>query len=153
MRPTPSPSPAAEVAELLSHVPAAIRETCRGEAAPVHRGGEGELARLTCPTSDTAVVTFVAFESVQAMEAAYDAAGQYAGSFGSIVPDRTCATGGYDGIWTLGDREAGRLMCYEFGGDALVVWSYPDTRILSMIRQEDGDHLAAQELWLAAGPL
>lgn len=153
VRPTPSPSLAADVAELLSHVPAAIRETCGGDTISADRGGEGELARLTCPTSDTAVVTFVAFESVEAMEAAYDAARQYARIFGSVIPDRTCATGGYDGIWTLGDLEAGRLICYEFGGDALVVWSYPDTRILSMIRQEDGDHAAAQELWLAAGPL
>ena len=163
LRPTPSPfaspgptssaSPSADaVTDLLSHVPAAMRDTCAADPIASEQSAPGVMARLTCPLSDVASVTFVAFGSAEAMDTAYDASRAYARVFGSFSSDPSCGEGGYDGAWSLGDVEAGRIICHELGGDALVVWSYPELRILSLIRQQDGDAAAAGELWLAAGP-
>ena len=151
--PTPVASPAADaITDLLSHVPAAMRDTCAADTVASELSALGELARVTCTVPDVASVTFLAFGSAEAMEAAYEASRAYALLFGSLSPDPSCAEGGYDGSWTLGDVEAGRIICHELGGDALVVWSYPELRILSLIRQQDGDPAAANELWLGAGP-
>ena len=151
--PTPVASPVADaVSDLLSHVPVAVRDTCAAGTVPDEMSALGELARVDCTVSDVASITFVAFDSADTMDASYDAARAYALLFGSFSSDPSCAEGGYDGLWSLGDVEAGRIMCHELGGDAVVVWSYPELRILSLIRQQDGDPAAANELWFAAGP-
>lgn len=153
-RPTPGASGPADAAaaDLLTHIPAVIRDGCETSAMPGDPDSDGALARIDCVTSDGASLTFVSYRTVEAMDAAYDAARAYALTFGSLSSEGTCTTGGYDGTWTLNDVEAGRLICHALGSDALVVWSYPDVRILSLIRQPDDDHAAARELWLLAGP-
>jgi hypothetical protein len=162
---SPSPSPSGDASpvpsaggqqatdELLSHVPSAMRDTCAPDTGTDQEPPPAEqLARVVCPTTSGGVVTFVLFNTVEAMDAAYDAAQQYARAFGSFTTAGTCEGGGYDGTWSLGDVEAGRLLCHELQGEASIAWSHPATRILSLIQQDAGDHAAAWELWLAAGP-
>jgi hypothetical protein len=152
---SPGASPAAgdPLAELLSHVPAAVRESCgedpTTDQVPV---GSGQSAQVTCTPSDGGVVAFVLFESVEAMDAAYETAGDFSRLFGSFSTSATCEAGGYDGTWSLADVEVGRLLCLRLQGEAWIVWSHPDTRILSIIQQAGADHAAAWELWLQAGP-
>jgi hypothetical protein len=143
----------AALGELLSHVPAAISGTCiatgvTDEASPA----PGELAEARCETSEGAAVTFLLYDTVEAMDAAYDTAFEYARIFGSFTTAGTCEGGGYEGTWNVGAVDAGRLLCHELRGDASIVWSHPATRILSIIRQSGADHAAAWQLWLAAGP-
>jgi hypothetical protein len=163
LRPTPSPevSPSpmptaptadAAVTELLSHVPAAMRDGCAPDGGTEDGSVAGVVSRVSCHPSDAASIMFVAFESVDTMDAAYDSVRTYARTFGSVGSEGSCAAGGYEGIWTLADVDAGRIICLELGGDALVAWSYPDLRILSLIDEEDADWDAATELWLNAGP-
>jgi hypothetical protein len=114
--------------------------------------GVGELAEVRCSSTAGGRLTFVLYESTEAMEAAYDTAREYARIFGSFSTGADCATGAQDGTWTVGGVEAGRLLCHQLEGDASIVWSHPATRILSIIRQPDLDHAAAWDLWLIAGP-
>ena len=161
--PVPSPivvgSPAASpvlgdpVAELLSHVPAAVRESCAEDATADPPPAEsGQLAAVTCSPSEGAVLAFVLFESVEGMDAAFDTARDFGRLFGSFATAGTCEAGGYDGTWSLADVKAGRLLCHKLQDEAWIVWSHPDTRILSIIRQAGADHAAGWELWLQAGP-
>ena len=92
------------------------------------------------------------FESVEAMDAAYDTARDFVRLFGTFSTASTCEAGGYDGTWSLAEVEAGRLLCHALQDEAWIVWSHPGTRILSIIRQAGADHAAAWELWLQAGP-
>ena len=150
---TPADAEAA-LGELLAHVPEAVRETCaeptdgRGPASDV-----GELAEVRCPMADGAVLTFVLYETVEAMDAAFDTAQEYARIFGSFTTGSDCASGTYDGTWSMSDVEAGRLLCHALEGAASIVWSHPASRILAIIRQPEADHAAAWELWLIAGPV
>lgn len=76
-------------------------------------------------------------------------------TFGHDEAADTCSEGWYDGIWFVGDHGAGRLLCQKplYGDEAaIVMWSQPESRILSFIRQTDGDAEAAWQLWIAAGP-
>jgi hypothetical protein len=139
--------------ELLGHVPGAVRGPC---AEPTDASGPasdvGELAEVRCVMADGAVLTFVPYGSVEAMVAAYDTAREYARTFGSFTTGTDWASGTYDGTWTLRGTEAGRLLCHALEGSASIDWSHPESRILSIIRQPEGDHAAAWELWLTAGP-
>ena len=141
------------MAELRGHVPESVRDAC---AEPTDASGPasdvGEIAELRCVMADGAVLTFVLYQSVEAMETAFDTAREYARIFGSFTTGTDCASGTYDGTWTLRGAEAGRLLCHALEGSASIVWSHPESRILSIIRQPDGDHAAAWELWLIAGP-
>jgi hypothetical protein len=151
--PGTSPVPGEAVDELLSHVPVAVRESCGRDTSTDQEPAEnGQLARVTCAPSEGSTVTFVLFESVEAMDAAYETAREYARIFGSFTTAGTCEGGGYDAAWRLGEVEAGRLLCHQLQGEAWIVWSHPDTRILSMIRQAGTDHAAAWGVWLIAGP-
>jgi hypothetical protein len=154
--PAASASPAdreAALAELLSHVPAAVSETCvevTDESGPA--SDAGEVAEVRCAISDGAVLTFVLYGTEEAMAAAYETAREYARIFGSFSTGADCATGSQDGTWTVGGAEAGLLLCHQLEGAASIVWSHPATRILSIIRQPALDHAAAWDLWLIAGP-
>jgi hypothetical protein len=154
--PAASASPAdreAALAELLSHVPAAVSESCAevtDESGPA--SDVGEVAEVRCPMADGATLTFVLYGTEGAMDAAYDTAREYARIFGSFSSGTDCATGSQDGTWSVGGEEAGRLLCHQLEGAASIVWSHPSTRILSIIRQPETDHSAAWDLWLIAGP-
>jgi hypothetical protein len=136
------------VDELLSHVPSAIRGTC-APSRPVFTES-GELAELECPQSEALSVSFSLFDTADSMDRRYDVAHDLA----SVMYDTSaqdCSAGSYDGIWRLGDEEAGRLMCYD-SGISVIIWSHPDTRIYAVINDTGRDAGAAYDLWLAAGP-
>ena len=153
--PTPGGSPGpsadpADVAELLSHVPAAVAADCVADDAE-REAGYGELARVVCPQSDVASILFSLYDTEESLDSEFDVAVMVAQIVG-WEPADSCEAGGYEGTWRLGEETAGRLLCTVQLGTANVVWSHPATRILSTIRQTDGDPEAAWQLWLAAGP-
>jgi hypothetical protein len=137
--------------ELLTHIPMALRDTCRDEAGDAD-ADTGRRAEVTCTASDGATVTFALFDTADQMDAAYDAGRTFARTFGASRDGKSCQEGGYDGNWKLGTAIAGRLVCRAVGTEAWVLWSMPATRILSLIREPDADHAAAYNLWLMAGP-
>ena len=149
---TPADAEAA-LGELLAHVPEVVRETC---AEPTDTSGPasdvGELAEVRCSMASGAVLTYVLYDSVESMDAAFDTAQDYARVFGSFTTGSDCASGTYDGTWSMSDVEAGRLLCHALEGAASIVWSHPASRVLAIIRQPEADHAAAWELWLIAGP-
>jgi hypothetical protein len=156
-RPTPSASAGtagtadpADVSELLSHIPAAVASDCvPDEAARAARFGE--VARVVCTQSDVASIAFSLYDTTDSLDAAYDVAVAVAQALGWEAAD-SCEAGGYEGTWTMGDETAGQLLCVVQTGTSTIVWSYPVTRILSTIRETDGDPAAAWQLWLVAGP-
>jgi hypothetical protein len=149
--PGPSGDPAA-LGELLGHVPSALRDACVDRPFAEAFPPAGARARATCSQVDGAEVEYVLFDAPESLDAAYDALREHARLFGTVTFATTCQEGAYDGTWTLGGEEAGRLLCYQESGLARIAWSHPDTLILSTIAVPDRDHAAAWDLWLAAGP-
>jgi hypothetical protein len=151
--PAPTPHGSGEptaLGELGSHIPAAVSADCAEE---IPEGGfdEGELARLVCTRSVDSSIVYSLFDSTESLDGAFDVASAVAGILG-WEPAGSCEAGGYEGTWTLGGAEAGRLLCVIQLGTANITWSHPATGVLAIIRQEDGDPAAAWQLWLVAGP-
>ena len=78
-----------------------------------------------------AVLTYVLYDSVESMDTAFDTAQDYARVFGSFTTGSDCASGTYDGTWSMSDVEAGRLLCHALEGAASIVWSHPASRVLA----------------------
>jgi hypothetical protein len=145
---TPSTDPG-DVAELRSHIPAAVAADCAID--PARDPDYGELARVLCTQGDASSVLFSLYDSEESLDAAFDVAVMVAQIIG-WEPAGSCEAGGYEGTWRLGEDTAGRLLCTLQMGTANIVWSHPATRILATIREGDADPEAAWQLWLAAGP-
>jgi hypothetical protein len=149
----PDPSPTgddAAIAELMSHIPKGLATSCGIDGdAPAPEAGE--LARIACFPSSDASVLFILHDSEASLDASFEIASMVAGIVG-WEPADSCAAGGYEGTWKLGEETAGRLLCAGLLGTATITWTHPASRILATIRQADGDAAAAWELWLAAGP-
>src|SRR5262245_3801593 len=148
--------PSAATVELRSHIPDAVAADC-ADGLPVEpQEREGSLARVLCTTSDQSTIHYELFDSLDAMDRAFQGSRSVALMFGHDQLADTCAEGWYEGIWYLGDEGvAGRLLCEKtlYGeAPAIVLWSHPATRIVSFIRETDGDAEAAFDLWIAAGP-
>jgi hypothetical protein len=139
----------ADVAELMSHIPAAVASDCTTD--PDRDPEYGELARVECSQSADSSILFSLYDTAESLDSEFDVAVMVAQIVG-WEPAESCEAGGYEGTWRLGDEEAGRLLCTVQMGTANIVWSHPATRILSTIRQGDGDPEAAWQLWLVAGP-
>ena len=148
--------PSASVAELRSHIPDAVAENCVEEPIEESQQEEGTLAIVQCTTSEQASVRYELFDGLDTMVDQFELSRFVITTFGHDESARTCADGWYDDIWFLGDDGVpGRLLCQKslYGEQAaFVVWSHPATRIVSVIRQDDGDAEAAWNLWIVAGP-
>jgi hypothetical protein len=158
--PSPSasyvPQDPAAVAELRAHIPDAVGTDCAEDPLELSHVENGVLARILCTTSEQAWVRYELFDGVDTLDAQFAVTHTV---WATIMPHvegaDTCAEGWHDGIWFVGDHGAGRLLCVKpLYGDpvAIVAWSHPEFRILSLIRQADGDAEAAWNLWIVAGP-
>jgi hypothetical protein len=61
-----------------------------------------------------------------------------------------------EGTWTLGEEEAGRLLCYTTSsGNRVAVWSYDALRIVSWAQRADDNRAALYRFWLGpnSGPV
>ena len=148
--PSDPPADPADIDALLSHIPAAVAAQCT-EDRHGHDAHYGGLAQVICTQSSDGSVLFTLYNGDGSLNDAFDIASIVAGIIG-WEPADSCEAGGYEGTWTLGGVEAGRLLCVVQGGTAAITWSHSATGILSTIRQTDGDPEAAWQLWLAAGP-
>jgi hypothetical protein len=107
---------------------------------------------VNCPQSDELRVAYTLFDSVQAMDDWFDLTRMLVQANGADTSGDDCETGSYDGVWTLGGEEAGRLLCFNGDGNEAILWSHPDTLTFSRIDHSGGDKAAAWDLWLNAGP-
>jgi hypothetical protein len=107
------------LAEILEHVPAALREQCQADAASTDNPAQpGELVEVECSSSDDATVAFELYDTVGSIDAAYDQQHQIAEILSFDYSGDSCTTGSYDGTWRIGDQEAGRLVCFDAFGSA-----------------------------------
>jgi hypothetical protein len=141
------------VDEMLPHIPDSL-EGCAPspftESTPL---AYGDVARLDCEPRDQTSVEFQMFGTVEDMDGAFDELRSNALEHDTTWTPDGCAAGWFDGQWTLGDKDAGRLVCTSpQDGPALLIWTHPETRILASLVQDDGDTAAAYELWTVAGP-
>ena len=146
-RSRPGPPDPAAVAELLAHIPPAVRATCGS------RNATTELATVDCVPGAGATLRYDLFESQEELNGALAWATSYASAFGTMSTSDSCRHGGYSGPWPeRGTQPMGWLLCYELRGDAVVIWSHDATRILASLNVPGAGHAAAHELWLTAGP-
>lgn len=141
------------VEELQAHIPASLEGCAPSSSTEGTPLGYGEVARIDCDPSDRTSIEFQLFQTVQDMDGAFEELrGQALEQDTTQTPDG-CAAGWYDGAWTLGGEEAGRLVCTTpEDAPARFVWTHPETRILGTLAQVDGDAAAAYDLWAVAGP-
>jgi hypothetical protein len=144
--PSPSSSPNASIDDVLLHVPAALRASCEYE------DGSAGVVTVNCPQSDELRVNYTLFDSVEAMDDWYDLTVLLVEANGADTSGDDCETGSYEGTWTLGGEDAGRLLCFNADGNEAIVWSHPDSLTISRIDHSGGDKAAAWQLWLNAGP-
>jgi hypothetical protein len=148
--------PSADVAELRSHIPDAVGASCGEAPADESRAKKGSLALILCTTSDQSTIRYELFDGLATMDTQFELTRFVMMTLGHDESARTCADGWYEGIWFLGDEGVpGRLLCQKplYGERAaIILWSHPATRIVSFIRQTDGNAEAAWNLWIAAGP-
>jgi hypothetical protein len=142
------------VDELLPHIPDSLQGCAPSSSTEGTPLGYGEVARVDCDPNDQASIEFQLFRTVQDMDGAFDELRRDAREKDTTSTPDGCAAGWFDGTWTLGDQEAGRLVCTTpVDGPALLIWTHPESRILGSLVQDDGDAAAAYDLWTVAGPL
>lgn len=144
--PVPSGSDDVSIDQLLTHVPSGIRASCEPESPSVG------VVSVSCSQSDELIVGYTLFESIEAMDEWFDLTRLLVQANGADTAGDDCSTGPYDGTWTLGSEEAGRLLCFDADTNRAIVWSHPASLTVSRIDHSGGDKAAAWDLWLAAGP-
>ena len=97
-------------------------------------------------------MAYTLFDSAEALDEWFDLTRLLIQANGADTSGDDCETGSYDGVWTLGGEEAGRLLCFNGDGNEAILWSHPDTLTYSRIDHSGGDKAAAWDLWLNAGP-
>ena len=135
---------------LLTHVPQRTRQTCSREQRSDIAGRA--IAGVAC-SSGPVTVFYDLFRTPQAMRAYYNRALAGSGATRGVGSCQTSATA--EGNWTLGEQEAGRLLCYTTSsGNRVVVWSYDALRIVSWAQRADDNRAALYRFWLGpnSGP-
>ena len=135
---------------LLTHVPQRTRQTCEREQRSDIAGRA--IAGVAC-SSGPVTVFYDLFRTPQAMRAYYNRALAGSGATRGVGSCQTSATA--ESNWTLGEEEAGRLLCYTTSsGNRVVVWSYDELRIVSWAQREDDNRAALYRFWLGpnSGP-
>jgi hypothetical protein len=150
----PGNDPVSPIEELRSHIPDEMEEGCKRMLFMDPLAEENDaIAGLECRRADGNLLGFTLFETANGMNAYYEALREALLAITDIPEGGSCETGSYDSTWVLGEEEAGRLLCNKAREDsAVIVWSHPASRIVSVIIRDDDDHLAAFNLWVYAGP-
>ena len=118
------------VDELLAHIPDSLQACAPSSSTEGTPLGYGEVARVDCDPNDHASIEFQLFRTVQDMDGAFaELRGDALEKDTTWTPDG-CAAGWYDDAWTLGDQEAGRLVCTTpEEAPALFIWTHPESRV------------------------
>jgi hypothetical protein len=124
----PSGSPSAAEAELLSHVPPAIADTCTSSI-----GTAGALAAVTCTAGDNSaiVVTYTLFPDQTSMQTEYDSEKEvFAADAGSDTCEKSRNWPSEYG-YTIQNEHVGRVFCASFVGIPEMYWTDERYSILS----------------------
>jgi actin-like ATPase involved in cell morphogenesis len=127
--------------DTLQRVPAAVRDGCHRDAP---RGVPGAATSLRCagPAGDTVVGLFA---SRSAVDAAYDQAVHDAGA---TRGEGDCAAGarGEHRYPDTGPAR-GRVLCYQNGGTATLVWTDDEAATIARLESSTGDVPALRAAW------
>ncbi|CAN5480737.1 hypothetical protein BH23ACT9_BH23ACT9_02290 [soil metagenome] len=141
---------------LLSRVPEDLRDTCRLDDPAFSEVYAGELTSLRCEfdTGPTFEMIFVALDSQQALDEAYDLETD---GFVTTGEGPGCAEGSpSETSWFRGDEDApdaGRLACFDDDdGFGKIVWTDQDQVLLMIAFAADAYDDDFYDWWTTAGP-
>jgi hypothetical protein len=122
-----------------SYVPSGIADSCGASDAPE----DGSTAALDCSTEGVDGIQYNLFASASTMARAY------ARQRHKLGGDRSgCANGTFDGEYVVDGRRRGRLLCFvHHPGEAAIVWTNDDLKVLSFAWRDDEDPEALYEAW------
>lgn len=138
---------AADTANLLSHIPAQVSDSCT-DPAPDFTPPQDAVASLSCELGDAAIY-YSSFDSPSATNAAFKST---VSAVGEAASGGSCKSGGYRGIWTTGETKGGELLCWSSDGTAWIEWGSDDLDIEAYMLRNDGDSAKLYRQWLKAGP-
>lgn len=139
--------------ELLGHVPADWQDSCYQSPVPA-LNADFATANLVCfigqPGNNGAeVVEYAQFDSKADMDLAYQNRVETFGT-GSDVP--SCQDGSGEHGYTIGETEAGRLLCVEQQVGIRFDWTDDRLNILSSAVDFDGSFTSTYTDWADGGP-
>jgi hypothetical protein len=144
----PLPTGDALAALLLEHVPPEIGPGC---VPDTQRLWTGELATLVCTDdSQDVTVTYSGFDSVDSLEAAFDASMQGI-DLGDVAP--SCDEGPYTGAYQVDGEQVGNVTCWDERGGQAIMWSDDRLAILSVAASPTLDAAGLYLWWQGAGPV
>jgi hypothetical protein len=143
---SPRPSAVPSVADLVLHIPAALRDSCELTAV----ASPGEFAAAICRPVDPGVerVTYRQFMDRAEMDAAFTLETTAVETPG----DADCTVGASLVTWSVNGEERGRLACMR-GEEARTrfVWTDHTLAILAVAESNEG-YAKTYDWWVTAGP-
>jgi serine/threonine protein kinase len=141
--PTTGPFPTEAESQLLAHVPPQLQTPActRGSTPPA-----GAIAALDCFTDTPQLMYYALFPDRPTMDAAYQAA---VATAGVAQGSGNCANGETsEDTWLDPEgTESGRLLCYQDGGTAVIVWTHNELVILAETRRPAGTIKQTYNFW------
>jgi serine/threonine-protein kinase len=136
---------------LLTHVPQRTRQSCiREERQNIARRA---IAGVYCLRGEVGVF-YDLFRTRQAMDGYYN---RTVTGVAVLRGTGSCRTDEQsEGVWTLGEEESGRLVCYtSSSGTRVIVWTYDALLIVGWAQRTDGNRGALYRFWSGphAGPV
>ncbi len=141
------PFPNAGESELLTHVPADLRDTCVRASLR-----ENESASVQCtPTSGAATVFYSQYETATSVVAEYEALRNTAGVDHNTGENNECP---FENALIIEGTRTGRVFCaIDDDGTAYMTWTNRQLQILSESRIAPGTDIAGfWQWWTTAGP-
>lgn len=137
------------VAQLLSHVPEAVAESC------FTTPGTAPISALAVCTADAEAieVTYFLYDSQQAMFQAYEGFRLISGIEPGTGSCSDAATWPTEKQYTIGEQPAGRWLCTEALGETTIYWTDDRMNILSQATHTTADYARLVEFWVnESGP-
>jgi hypothetical protein len=148
---SPTAFPTSREALLLSYVPQRTRQTCTREDA--EDMAASAIAGVTCSVGQNTVF-YDLFRMEAAMRRYY---ARNVANAGATRDQGFCRTDEVsEGVWTLDDVEAGRLLCFTSSqGTRVAVWTHEQLKIVAWAQRPDGNRGALYRFWSGpnAGPV
>jgi hypothetical protein len=131
-------APATPRDRLRSYIPASFE--CKRSGEPE----DGSLVALDCGTDGVDGIQYNLFPSADAMTRAYER--QRPKLTGD--PSAGCAKGSFEGDYVVKGERRGRLLCFvHHPGEAAIVWTDDELRVLTFAWRDDEDPGALYDAW------
>jgi hypothetical protein len=139
--------------ELLTHVPNEWQDSCYQSPVPA-LNADFATANLVCflgqpGTNGAEVVEYAQFDSKEDMDLAYQ---NRVTTFGTGDNEPSCQDGSGEHTYTIGETEAGRLLCVEQDIGIRFDWTDDRLNILSSAVDFEGDFTSTYTDWVDGGP-